>query len=266
MENLAPQLACTQCGGALQPAEGEIFLACPYCRATIYLDKSRVVFHWAITPTVNDQAAQANLRRWMAGNETVKDLDRKATLVGQTFQYFPLWHIKIAQAEREVVCLEPATATAITEIKRLIIPAGDLNPYQSELDAQAISPDIPYQSVIQRLEERNIKSAAVREAALVHMPIYTFKYAFEGRNYTAVVDGASGQVFANIFPAKWEVPYLAVGILAFIGYFLANLLVPAGYLVGGDGGALTGAALCAIAYGLWAVPIFLIALFVSRKV
>ncbi len=250
----------------LTPAEGEIFLSCPYCRATVYLDKSRVVFHWAVAPTVNDQAAQASLRRWMAGNQTVKDLDRKARLAGQTFQYFPLWYVKVAQAGRETVYLEPATAIAITEIKRLSVPAGDLKPYDAGLDAQARPPDIPYEAVLQRLEERDIKSDAVREAALVHVPLYTFKYTFDGRGYTAVVDAVSGQVFANIFPAKWEVPYVLVGALAFGGYFVANWLILGGYLVGGENGAFVGAALCAVAYALWTVPVLLAALYVSRKV
>ncbi len=266
MVNSAPVLTCTQCGGLLSPAEGEIFLACPYCRATVYLDKSRVVFHWAITPTVNDQAAQASLRRWMAGNQTVKDLDRKAHIVGQTFQYFPLWHIKVAEEQREVVYLEPATATFITELKKLAIPAGDLNPYNSELDPQAIPPDIPYEAVMQRMEERGLKNEAVREAALVHMPLYTFKYTFDGRRYTTVVDAASGKVFANVFPAKWEVPYLAVAALAFAGYFCANWFIGGGYAISGIEGALLGSLLCLLAYGVWAIPIFLMALFVSRKV
>ncbi len=266
MGHPAPQLTCSQCGGVLTPAEGEIFITCPYCRATVYLDKSRVVFHWAITPTVDEQAAQANLRRWMAGNQTVKNLDRKATLAEQTFQYFPLWHIKVAQAEQEIVYLEPATATSITEIKRLVIPAGDLNPYRSELDAQAVPPDVPYQAVVKHMEERGIKSHTIREAALVHMPLYTLKYIFEGRRYTAIVEAASGQVFANVFPAKWETPYLAVAAVAFIGYFLANWIVTVGYVMGNAEGMATGVALCALAYAIWTVPVFLLALLVSRKV
>ena len=62
---------CTQCGGELHPDEGQIFLTCPYCESTVYLDKSRVVFHWYLASTLDDQKARTNLARWMGGNETV---------------------------------------------------------------------------------------------------------------------------------------------------------------------------------------------------
>jgi hypothetical protein len=88
----ATALTCSQCGGVLQPAEGQIFLTCPFCSSTVFLDKSRVVFHWAMACTIKPEDAQAALRRWMAGNQTVKDLDRKATIVSQDFAYFPPWN------------------------------------------------------------------------------------------------------------------------------------------------------------------------------
>ena len=49
---VATQLTCTQCGGELHPDEGQTFVTCPYCGAAVYLDKSRVVFHWYVAPTL----------------------------------------------------------------------------------------------------------------------------------------------------------------------------------------------------------------------
>ena len=81
----ATTLLCTQCGGELHPDEGQIFLTCPYCGSTVYLDKERVVFHWVLAPTLDEQKAGASLARWMAGNQTVKDLDKKARVTTTTY-------------------------------------------------------------------------------------------------------------------------------------------------------------------------------------
>ena len=88
------ELHCTQCGGELHPDEGQIFITCPYCSSTVYLDKSKVVFHWYLAPTLDEEKAQGSLARWMAGNSTVKDLDKKSKLIDQSFAYFPMWYFK----------------------------------------------------------------------------------------------------------------------------------------------------------------------------
>ena len=46
------EVHCAQCGGVLHPDEGQIFLTCPYCSSSVYLDKSKVVFHWSLACTV----------------------------------------------------------------------------------------------------------------------------------------------------------------------------------------------------------------------
>jgi hypothetical protein len=101
-------------------------LTCPYCSSTVYLDKSRVVFHWSLNCTLSPEEAAANLRRWMAGNQTVKDLDRKSQVTSSTFQYFPLWYVKARDGSKEKISLEPVAAISISEIKLLEVSAGDL--------------------------------------------------------------------------------------------------------------------------------------------
>src|SRR5512145_734027 len=111
---VAVPLLCTQCGGELHPDEGQIFITCPYCSSTVYVDKSQVVFHWYLASTLDEEKARASLARWMAGNQTVKDLDRKARLVGHTFEYFPIWLFKrLSPGGKEEILIEPAAATSI---------------------------------------------------------------------------------------------------------------------------------------------------------
>lgn len=282
--SVTSEFTCSQCGGELHPDEGQLFLACPYCGATVYLDRSRVVFHWYVAPTLNDQAAVGALYRWMSGSQTVKDLDKKARIVGQSFQYFPVWYFKMQEQGKEQVILQPASATSVTELANLNIPAGDLRKYDSALDSQAASPSVPLEAALDWVRQRRPQgqlasgleavsqqaaalTGKVEEMSLVHIPLYFFKYAYASGTYTAIVDAASGTVLANIFPPKREAPYLLVGIVTALVY-LCLALIPLfawGADNGGAGGGI-GLAICA-GVGLVAAPIlFAWAYWVAAKV
>ncbi len=261
------QLRCTQCGSELHPEEGQLFVTCASCNSTVYLDKSRVVFHWALTPTVDEAKARSLLAQWMAGNQTVKDLDKKAQLVSQTFEYFPLWYFKRRGAgDRDLLDLEPAAATSITELKSLQLPAGDLKKYDPALDGQAVPPSVPLQTALTWVQERGVPAVAITETALVHIPVYTFKYAYQDQTYTALVEAATGRTLANLFPAKAEAPYLLAGC-ATGGTFLGLALIPiVAALIGDESGFGLGLALCA-GLGLLAAPLlFALAAWVAAKV
>lgn len=261
----ATSLNCTQCGGELHPETGQTFLTCPYCSATVYLDKARVVFHWSVAPTLDESGAAAALFRWMSGNETVKDLDKKSTVAGSEFRYFPLWYFRWDQDGREETLLQPAAATSITEMARLPLPAGDLKPYDSSLDARAEPPSVPLTAAMEWVLAKNPR-AQTREASLVHVPIYLFKYAYRGQTYTAVVDAASGTVLANLYPAKAEAPYVIIGLVTAAVYLCLALAPIIGGLSDSDGGGAVGMLICA-GGGLIAAPLLLAwAAWVAAKV
>lgn len=260
------EIHCAQCGGVLHPDEGQLFLSCPYCQSAVYLDKSRVVFHWSLRCTVAPEAAAANLRRWMAGNHTVKDLDRKAAVVSDAFQYFPLWYVKTRQSGHEKIYLEPAAAISISEIKSLEIPAGDLEKYDSALDAQALAPTVPLPALQRWLDARGVTPEVTAETALIHLPIYVFKYQFAGRSYAAMVEGATGKVFANVFPPKAEAPYYLVAAASVAGFLVISSFPIIGYMLGETAGAMGGLLACLVGGGLFAIPVFALAAFVSAKV
>lgn len=277
-------LTCSQCGGELHPDEGQIFITCPYCAATVFLDKTRVVFHWSVAPTLDDNQALAALYRWMSGSHTVKDLDKKARVVGQSFQYFPVWYLKRGTPRGEEVLLRPAAATSVTEISALKLPAGDLKKYDPALDVQSAPPTVPLEAALewaaQGAEITPASTAAAAgaaapaaaqgeggfsEAALVHVPLYFFKYAFRDATYTAVVDAASGTVLASLFPPKQEAPYRVVGVAAALVY-LCLAVIPLGFAFSSPEGAATGMAICSGA-GLLAAPLlFAWAFWVASRV
>lgn len=257
-----------------------MFVTCPFCSATVFLDKSRVVFHWSVAPTLDDDKALAALYRWMSGSHTVKDLDKKARVVGQSFQYFPVWYLKRQTPRGEEVVLQPAAATSITEISALKLPAGDLRKYDPALDAQSAVPSVPLEAALEWTGhaadgslgpgpaaqiEKDAPAGGFSEAALVHVPLYFFKYAFRDATYTAVVDAASGTVLASLFPPKQEAPYITVGIVAALVY-LCLALVPLGMGLGSGDGLGMGMAICS-GLGLLAAPLlFAWAFWVASRV
>jgi DNA-directed RNA polymerase subunit RPC12/RpoP len=260
------ELRCTQCGGELHPDEGQIFLTCPYCGAAVYLDKSKVVFHWYLASTLDEAKARAALARWMAGNQTVKDLDQKATVQSVAFTFFPFWYFKARRTDgQEDLFLEPAAATSVSELRKMELTAGDLRKYEASMDAQSTTPDVPLQVAEGWLTQRQASAGEIVERSLVHLPLYTCKYTYKGSLYTAVVEGGTGEVFANIYPAKAEAPYLlAGGVTAAV--FLCLALFPVAGAAAGRNGAGTGLLLCA-GLGLIAAPIlFALAVWVAAKI
>jgi predicted RNA-binding Zn-ribbon protein involved in translation (DUF1610 family) len=270
MENQPPEnvLTCTQCGGELHPDEGQIFLTCPFCGSTVYIDKARVVFHWYLAPTLDEAKARGALSRWMAGNQTVKDLDRKASVTEVVFQFFPMWYFKQRLANgREEVALMPGAATAVSDLVHLRLPAGDLRKYSQEVDPQAVPPTVPLQAAQSWLLEGTRGAGnEIVEQSLVHIPVFIAKYTYKGNFYTALVEAATGEVMANIYPAKAEAPYMLVGGLAALVFLCLALFPVVGGLSNGSQGALAGFGLCAAA-GMIAAPVlFALAAWVAAKV
>lgn len=257
----ANNILCDQCTAPLTVPQGAKLVICEFCEATNALDKSRVILHYAVEPTLTDTAAEAALRRWMAGNDTVKGLDADARIVEQIYQLFPMWMVRGRIDGEEKIFLEPAAAVSVSELKEVQIPAASLIPYDHSLDADAIAPTVPYKTMLHWLDnDHHVTEHAIIESSLVHLPFFVIKYQYDGERYTAYVDAATGRVLASIFPSKFEVPYVAIGIAAFFLYFLVSF-IPL-FSLNNLGFGLLVYLIAALAGG---VPIFVLAAYVSAK-
>jgi len=84
--------------------------------------------------------------------------------------------------------------------------------------------------------------------------------------FTATVEAGTGSVFANIFPAKAEAPYLLAGGLTALVFLCLAIFPVIGGLAGNAEGVAIGLALCA-GIGIVAAPIlFALAAWVSAKI
>jgi hypothetical protein len=264
-------IICPQCAGENQIPVDEKFLECQFCGSAIYIDKKKVVNHFVISSNFNQQTADGNLRRWMAGNFQAKNLDKLAKITQVSFYYFPMWYFKTDSSSGDKIYLQPASSTAISEIKKINIPAGSLKVFnKKDFDvSQFVNPDVLYESAQSWLSQTGVDINIVAESNLVHIPFFQFNYEFGGKNYTALVEASSGMVYANVWPAKSEMPYrmlFVLSLLAFGGISLISLVL-AGMFSKGSGDFFIGVeVLKIIGYGLAAIPLIIIAYIIAKKV
>jgi hypothetical protein len=133
----------------------------------------------------------------------------------------------------------------------LRVPAGQLVAYAAEEGVAETAAAVPLETARGWLVQRG--TAAPRETALVHVPLWRCEYAYGGQTWSALVDGSTGAVIASVFPAKSEAPYRAVAAIGLV------LFVIEGLAIGNLFWKL-------VAYAVTAVPLLLVSHLVTRKV
>ena len=245
-------IACTQCGGENELASGRRLFRCQYCDASLFVDRGGVVNHYRLPPLLGADEARAALRRWMAGNETVKDLDKKSSIGAVSPVSFPMWLFRVRRGGREEAFVEPAAPTPIPQIADLEVPAGKLEPYTVETgDVEALGATIPLETARGWLEQRGVGEP--EETALVQVPLWRCSYSYQGTDYEALVDGSTGAVMASVYPEKAESPYVLVAILGLILFTLEGFII-------------TNPVIKFFVFGVTAVPLLFVAWWVTRKV
>ena len=267
-------IICPQCAGENKIPTDERFLECEFCGSAIYIDKRKVVNHYLVTSNFNQEQAIGNVRRWMAGNFHVKDLDKDAQISTTYFYYFPLWYFKTKEANVDKIHLQPAYSTPISEIKSIQIPAGNLKVFhKKEYNIKDfITPDVLYDSAKSWLTQTGVKEDTIQESNLVHIPFYQTYYNYKGSQYTAMVEASSGKVYANIWPAKSEVPFRMLFGASIFAFFIVSILsfIIAFFALGSSEGyeaaLLTGEVIKIFGYFLVSLPLIFIAYLIAKKV
>ncbi len=255
MSNASPEantVRCTQCGAQNELPSGRRFVRCAYCDATLFVDRGGVVNHYRLPALLGEDEARAAVRRWMSGNDTVKDLDRKSHIVALEAESFPMWLFRVRQGGREVAYVEPAAPTPIPQLADLKVPAGELEPYTAAAAGMAaVEATIPLDTARGWLDQRGVGEP--EETALVQVPLWRCRYQFEGGEFQALVDGSTGAVMAAVFPEKAESPYVLVAVLGIVLFTIEGL-------------AIRNPGLKLVAYAVTALPLLMLAWWVTRKV
>ncbi len=263
-------IICPQCGGENKIPTDSRFLECEFCGSSIFVDKSKVVNHYVVLSNFDRDKAIGNVKRWMAGNFHVKDLDKNAQIAQVNFYYFPLWYFKAVQGGADKIYLQPAHSTPISEIKNIQIPAGDLKVYHKKdfNEKEFVSPDVLFESAKSWLEQSGVNTEQVAEANLVHIPFYQVYYNYEGKQYSAMVEASSGKVYANIWPAKKEAPFRMMFAASILLFGLASVVsfILGIFISEGAEGLAMGEIIKIPAYLVTAVPLIIISYYIAKKV
>jgi hypothetical protein len=243
---------CPRCGGKNELSAGERVPVCTFCDTTLFIDRSGVVGHFLVPRLLDRERAVEALNRWMSGNETVKNLDRKSALAGIEPVTFPMWLFRCRREGAETVIIEPAAPTPIPQLVDLELPPGKLEPFEAADSAvRAVPATVPLETARSWIADRGLDD--VFESALVEVPLWEARYTYEGREYQALVDGATGSVIASVFPEKAESPYVLVALAGIV-------------LFGIEGLVISNLFVKLVAYALTAIPLALLAYWVTRRV
>jgi len=246
-------VSCPQCGGAGPLPSGERLLACGFCGAALFVDRGGAVSHYRLPRLLDEAQATAALKRWMAGDDTVKELDSRSSIESMEATELPMWLFRVGAAGSETVYVEPAAPTPIPQLADLEVPAGRLEPWRPADGAPpgAVEATVPLATARAWLAERGVPEA--RESALVRVPLWRARYRFAGHGYTALVEGSTGQVLAGVFPEKAESPYILVAAAGLVLFGLVGL-------------AIANPVMKLAAYAVTALPLALVAWWVTRRV
>jgi hypothetical protein len=248
----ASTLTCTQCGGENTLPSGRRILSCEFCDATLFFDRSGTVSYYQVPRLLGEQEARAALLRWMAGNDTVKGLDRESSVEGLRAIAFPVWLFRVRGAHGEEALIEPAAPTPIPQLADLELPAGRLEPYRPEDGAvESVAAVIPLETARGWVDQRG--GGEPSETALVQVPLWHCRYSFAGHHYQALVDASTGSVMSAVYPEKAESPFYLVAGLGLVLFGLEGLLISNLFYK-------------LMAYAVTAVPLTLLAYWVARKV
>ncbi len=207
---------------------GARFGACGFCGSSVFFDRSKAVLHFVAECTLDEPKARAKLQAWMAGNETVKGLENDAVIGPTRLSYFPLWRFVSVDRDRERQWSEPARASAAAGLGDVPLSGGALRHVTAEDMARLplAEPEVRLESALEWLSARGVERSAVRETALVHLPLFEFPYSWGGRSWKAAVDGVSGRILVGSYPAKSETAYVGIAALALLGFFVLGILSP----------------------------------------
>lgn len=252
---------CPKCGAPLEYDVGTLIAECSYCDTRIFIDKSGANFFYILPFYSSRDQALGIFRRWAAGPKKAKNLDRLASVQQTLRQYFPLYMFRRRTGDKESVFVEPARATSLPGFHSLKVPPGDMKIFDNEFDvgdAAVLEPDIDMSAYLPSLPGRSVEQASV------YFPVWQVQYSFRGRLYSCVIDGSSGEVFADDFPVRGSGPYVAVSLLGFLAFFGEGLLLVTAVL--GDGILFVkDATLPLILIGITMIAVFVSGAFVAKK-
>lgn len=245
-------LKCTQCGGQVPISEDTSFVRCPFCETALYLETDRTVSHQYLPAS----AAANDLGPYLMRRLARFDYHDPVQVKTIKLIYFPVWRLDLATGKSVAV---PAAAAPFDDLRNLKMPAGAYKLFDAQaLEANTVvEPEMLLEDAApEACAELGNPEAKFTSAALVHLPFFIVTYQAGTREHRAMIDGASGDVYADEWPAGAQKEKdRTFGLIAAlcIGLFLL------------EAAAVPGVGLTMLAYAVTAVGLYYLARSTLRK-
>ncbi len=185
------RIPCPQCGGELQLRDPEGFPACPFCGASLVLDRTGVRPHVLYRPRVTPAEIVPLLRRWAER----RGLRASPGPEPPRLVYYPFWRYAREGPRR----LVPAWSTLETQWAELRLPDAEQVSFDAAhvQGAPVIEPTVPEAAA-------RAGDASVTEGDLVHLPAYEAAMRVGGARLHVAVEACSGAVVCAGAPGAEE--------------------------------------------------------------
>jgi hypothetical protein len=213
------RVPCPQCGADIRLREAAGFPVCPYCSASLVLDRSGVRRHFLYRPRIRAAEVLPLVRRWADRQR----LPAPSPIAPPRLIFRPFWRYAVRGAVRFV----PAWETLSAHWDGLATPEAEQIFFDPEevRGASLEEASVPEQSARRR---QGLPDDRVGE--LVHLPFFELDAAAGSFRATLVLDACSGRIYtdrheAGTAAAARQFPDRGV-LLSAGGMLLASVALP----------------------------------------
>ena len=229
------EIKCTQCGGSVPIEYDTVFIKCSFCETALYVDTNQTVKHFIMLV----QAAEDDVVPIIQRELSYMEINDPVTLNKINLHYFPFWRLENNKGGAQNI---PAAAPPIEDMSVIKFPSGEFKLFSDELvnGKSVVEPEVTLEDAIAEGKKSICdESVEYSSASITHLPFYNVGYSCQNMEHEAVVEGVSGTVYADGWPAapqKRKDRHL--GFIAFmsIALFLFEASFPAFLPVSGNVG------------------------------
>lgn len=205
------RVSCPQCGAPVDALTESRFYRCPFCASSFVARGGKGVTEYTFRHVRDDRQAWSALASYLERGMFTEPVERIAV----DYLAFPFWMLS-RNGDRRT--LTPALEHPFPEIDFVALPAGDLV-FLSD-DDEYPKPSVSMEEAAERVPEGDARG----NWSLVFIPLYFLTCRAAEQDYTAIVSGPDGRVFALGYPAPTG-SSLMVRHMAMIAFFAIVLMV-----------------------------------------
>ncbi|MEJ2368258.1 MAG: hypothetical protein P8Z49_07905 [Acidobacteriota bacterium] len=208
---------CANCSAKFQVTRDQVFMTCPFCDSTLYLDRARTFRHFVYPPEVPAARVPILLEEALRrGERPVMPVE------GVEKQLLPFWGVKEGGPPRPVPAFSPVPPV----LKSYTFPTSETN--LDNPDAAKEFNRVPCaEAASAHWDNENSRPEAF---SLYMSPFYKARYGAGASQYAAWIDAVGGRVYLEDPPPPITGAiskrsfWLLTGL--FVAFFLEGLLVP----------------------------------------